>query len=120
MAQQPTRMKRGDTAPIFDAILRDSNGDALDLAVGDVATFWMRDAAPPRATKIAGSAMVIVAPGAAVGSVDRGRVTYAWAAADTDTPGKFDAEVELTRAGGTVETFPNVGAHRVEIGQDIG
>lgn len=120
MPQPPTRLKRGDTLPIFDAILRDAMGDPIDLQAGDTVALFMRQAGPPRAAKISGAACIIVAPGALPDDPDRGRITYAWVPADTDTPGKFELEVRLTLAGGGVETFPNAGAHPVDVVQEMG
>ena len=44
---------------------------------------------------------------------------YIWDAADTATVGSYQAEFEVTFAGGAVETFPNNGYIRVEITDDI-
>lgn len=117
MAQPPTRLKRGDLSPIFDAVLRDRDGDPIDL-LGATARFLMRDSTD-RVNVVIAAAATIVNPLAPVGDPDRGRVTYTWAAGQTDQPGKFDAEVEITFAGGIVETFPNVDYHSVVIQDDI-
>lgn len=36
-----------------------------------------------------------------------GGVQHAWAVGDTDTPGTFDLEFEVTWSDGTVQTIPN-------------
>ena len=106
-----TRLKRGDTSPRFSATLLDSAGVAVDLA-GATARFIMRAASFPRTVKVDQPA-TIVAPASS------GQVVYAWAPADTDTPGGFDAELEITFGTGEVETFPNDRNHRVMILDDL-
>ena len=117
MAQPATRLKRGDRSPIFDSTIRDRDGNPISL-VGATARFLMREAAAPGAL-VVDSPATIVNPAAVAPDPDLGRITYAWAAADTLAPGKFEAEVEVTFAGGIVETFPNVGYHAVVIQEDI-
>ena len=111
-----TRLKRGDTAPIFSAVLRDAEGDAVDLQAGDLPTLYMRSADTSHLPKIVAGAMTIVSPGAVATDPDRGRVQYAWQVADTDTPAQYDLEVRLTvLATGGIESFPGAGPHRVVI-----
>ena len=116
MAQPATRLKRGDLGPIFDSTIRDRDGNALSL-VGATARFLMRDSTDR--SNVVAAAATIVNPAAVAPDPDLGRITYAWTAPDTQAPGKFDAEVEVTFAGGIVETFPNVGYHQVVIQDDI-
>ncbi len=52
-------------------------------------------------------------------TAESGIVQYIWDAADTATVGSYQAEFEVTFAGGAVETFPNNGYIRVEITDDI-
>lgn len=104
-------MKRHDTAPPFEATLRDGAGAVVDLA-GATARFLMRRASPPRGVITDAAATVINAAG--------GRVRYSWAAADTAVAGIFDAEVEITFADTTIQTFPSSGNHRVVISDDVG
>lgn len=118
MPQPPTYLKRGDTLPIFSAVLREADGDAVDLQAGDTVAFYMRETETSRLLKVDGEAMAIVATDVPITDPNRGRVTYAWQAADVDTPGAYDAEVRLTRAGST-RTFPNAGYHRVVILDEI-
>lgn len=46
-------------------------------------------------------------------------VRYDWQAADVDTAGFYEAEFEVTYAGGAVETFPNSDFIRGQITGDI-
>ncbi|HEU02486.1 hypothetical protein LCGC14_0273720 [marine sediment metagenome] len=117
MAQPPTRLKRGDRSPIFDSVMRDRDGNPISL-LGATARFLMRDATD-RSNVVIVAPATIVNPLAVAPDPDLGRITYSWSATDTVTPGKFEAEVEVTFAGGIVETFPNVGYHDVIIEQDI-
>ena len=117
MGQPATRLKRGDRSPIFDSVIRDRDGNAISL-VGATARFLMRDATD-RGNVVIDAPATIVNAAAVAPDPDLGRITYAWGPTDTLLPGKFDAEVEVTFAGGIVETFPNVGYHQVVIQDDI-
>jgi hypothetical protein len=44
-----------------------------------------------------------------------GRVEYRWTAGDTDTPGVYQCEYQVTYVGGGVQTFPEDGFLSVEI-----
>lgn len=105
-----TFLKKGDTAPPFEATLRDGAGNPVDLA-GATARFLMRLSRPPRG-------VVVVAP-ATITDAAGGRVRYAWVAADTARAGVFDAEVEITFSDTTIESFPASGFHRVVISDDV-
>lgn len=46
----------------------------------------------------------------------KGKVRYAWQAADTDTPGTFWGEFEVTfPAAGGIQTFPNDRNLRIQV-----
>jgi len=105
-----TRLKRHDTAPAFTASLLDANGDPVNLS-GAAARFLMRNPRT-RALKVSGAMSITDAA--------LGRVSYAWAAADTDTPGVYQVEVQVTFADTTIETFPNGSHHRLEVLKDLG
>jgi hypothetical protein len=101
-------MKKGDTSP---SLLFTLSPASIDLT-GATVRFSMR----PKdggAVKINRAAAVIVTP------TGTPTVRYDWQAADTDTAGHFDAEFEVTYAGGAVETFPNDSFIRVSITGDI-
>jgi len=85
---------------------------------GATARFLMRDA-NDRTSVVIDAAATIVNAAAVAPDPDLGRITYSWGALDTLQPGKFDVEVEVTFAGGIVETFPNVGYHQAVIQDDI-
>lgn len=102
-------LKRGDTAPPFSAILRDANGDPVDLT-GASARLLMRFATT-RKQKVAGACSIPNPP--------TGQVVYQWATPDTDRAGVFELEVEVTYGDFTVETFPRAGHQRVRIDEDV-
>lgn len=106
----PTTMKRNDTGPAFLATLRDAYGNAINLSGVLAVQFHMRDTRT-KAVKVDAACTVVDAA--------TGRISYAWDAADTDTAGIFEAEVEVTFSDGTVESFPNDGFQRVEVIEDL-
>lgn len=98
-------LKAGDTAPTLEATLTDANGDPIDVTNADV-DFQMSE---PR-----GGPVVI---DAAMSKQDaaNGVVAYSWTSGDTDSPGRYRAEIEVTYGDGSVETFPNDDYHTILI-----
>lgn len=102
-------VKQGDRSPSIAFQLLDGNGVAINLAAATVSfIMWAPGAA---AAKVNAAATITDAP--------TGKVSYAWAAVDTDTPGDYMAEWEVTFSGGYKETFPNSGWLKVRILDDI-
>ncbi|MBC7282582.1 hypothetical protein [Hoeflea sp.] len=103
-------IKKGDTSP---AILAELTPQDVDItgATGVVFNMWDRSTKTVKINRAAASLVTASGPAS---------VSYAWALADTDTDGWFEAEFEVTRADGTVETFPNDGYISVNITRDIG
>ena len=93
------------------ATLKSADGTVVDLS-GATAKFRM--ASPPLGTtpKVNAAATVVDAP--------NGKVSYTWQAVDTDTPGIYYAEWEVTFAGGAVQTFPNGAYLIVEVTTKVG
>lgn len=90
-------IKSGDTSPALAATLTDSDGNAIDITGASV-DFHMS----PRGgdgTKVDAQATITDA--------SNGKVEYRWSQSDTDTPGTYRGEFEVTYSGGDVETFPN-------------
>lgn len=86
-----------DLLPIIAATLKDEQGAAVDLT-GASCKFHMGIAGSP--AKINATAVIDVAAS--------GTVHYVWASGDTDTPGTYEAEWEVTyTAGSKPITFPN-------------
>lgn len=100
-------LKKGDTSPSLIYAL----DPASVVLTGATVRFNMRLSGG--ATKVSRAAAVIVT---ATGTPT---VQYNWQAADTDTAGFYEAEFEVTYAGGAVETFPNSDFIRVQITGDI-
>jgi hypothetical protein len=49
-----------------------------------------------------------------------GRVQYRWSATDTDTPGTFEYEFEISWTGGELQTLPQDGYFSLIILDDVG
>jgi len=102
-------IKQNDTSPALLATLQDADGIAVNIT-GAAIRFHMR--------QIGSTAVDVDAAAVIVTALD-GLVRYDWQAADTATIGSYQAEIEVTYADGTIETFPNDGYIRVEIIKDI-
>lgn len=86
-----------DLLPSISAQLVDEAGDPVSLASATV-KFHMRQGIA--VAKVDAAAVIVDAPTA--------MVRYDWIAADTDTPGEYEAEFEVTFTTGTKPlTFPN-------------
>lgn len=103
-------MKRGDRLPVISATLKDDTGQPVDLT-GCTVKFNMV-AADTGAVKVSAAAGIL--------SEAAGTVQYAWGASDTDTPGVYYYEWEVTDGSGKRYTFPNQGSLVLEIVDDLG
>lgn len=103
-------IKQNDTSPSLRAQLKDGDDIPVDLT-GATIRFHMR--AIGGATAAVDASAQIITPDIS------GIVQYDWDNGDTATIGSYQAEFEVTFAGGAVETFPNSGYIRVEIIDDI-
>lgn len=91
-------IKSNDRLPAIEGTLGFSNGAPADLTGATSVHFIMRErgaSGPPKVRSLA----TIVAAG-------DGRVRYDWAAVDTDTPGVYDAEWQVTYSDGRARSFP--------------
>lgn len=100
-------IKANDTAPSLIYALSPSSVDLTGATV----RFSMQSRAGVVA--ISRAAAVTVTPTGAP------TVRYDWQVGDTETPGFYEAEFEVTYAGGAIETFPNDGMLGVSIASDI-
>jgi Rib/alpha/Esp surface antigen-like repeat protein len=102
-------LKQNDTSPAMRVELFDSVGKRIDLS-GCTVRFLMR---------AKGATIHKVADTMEFEDAEGGIVIYRWKAADTDTAGNFQAEVEVTYPDNTVETFPRGGYIGVKVLDDI-
>jgi len=108
---QTAYLKQNDTSPTLDAILTDADGNIVTVTGASV-RFHMR-AIGSSALKIDAAATVV--DGTA------GHVRYTLQAGDTDTPGSYVAEYQVTFLDGSIETFKNTPDQlRVIITPEIG
>lgn len=103
-------IKVGDTTPAITSSLLDADGNAVNLTGATVKFIMRRKGA---STAKVNAAATVVTPLA-------GTVSYTWITADTDTAGKYEAEWEVTFAGGAKQTFPNNKHLWVEVLRDLG
>lgn len=108
MSNTPFYIKKGDTSPSLLVSLTPSDVDITGATV--VFNLRQRGSA---AAKVDRAATVIVSPSGPA------QLRYDWDAADTDTADIFEGEFEVTRADGSVETFPNDSNLSVIISGDI-
>lgn len=106
-----TRRKRNDTWPDVVSILKDADGNAVDL---DGATVKFITKGSDGQVKT--NAAATPDPDQAA---NKGRVTYSLTAADTDASDEYVQEWEVTFAGGQVGTFPNPGYNLFIVVDDL-
>lgn len=105
---------QGDTSPAFRVgPLFRSDGTTPDLTDAQV-LFWMRRDTVDGAAIVPGRAMIVEGPPA-----DHAAVVYEWQAGDTDTLGRYIAQVKVLLANGRVETFPSKGFVQVQVVPDL-
>src|SRR4051812_42228077 len=97
-------LKAHDTLPSIQATL------SADLTTATGVNFIMRPVAggPVKVN----AAAVIVTPATGI-------VRYDWIPADTDTAGSYQAEWQVTWAGGKRQTFPTLTYHTVDVLADL-
>lgn len=91
------KIKAGDTGPPIFATLYDPDGLPYDLT-GAVVRFHMRE--------LSGSIVVDKLADLVNGGLTGGVAFRDWAAADTETAGKYLGEFEVTFVTGVVQSFP--------------
>ncbi|MCK5235660.1 MAG: hypothetical protein KAR06_01640 [Deltaproteobacteria bacterium] len=89
-----------DLQPYYYVQLKDSSGVAIDLAGASIVC-TMRN--------VDGSAAKILrqSTGITITDVGAGEFQYEWQGAETDTPGLYNIEFEVSPATGGKFTFPN-------------
>lgn len=97
----PFIIKQGDTSPSIAYTLYRPDGETVEPLAGCTVKFVMATEETLGSPKTKADAVVVDATA--------GEVRYDWVASDTDTHGEFVGEWEVTRADGSIETFPNRG-----------
>jgi hypothetical protein len=92
-------IKKGDTSPSIQSILKDSAGVAVNITGATVKLHM----------KAVGSSSLKVDQTMTIVDASGGIVKYDWSSSDTDTVGTYYVEFEVTKADSSVETFPNNG-----------
>lgn len=103
-------MKANDRLPVIKAVLK-RNGAPLDLTNATSVDFIMKGTGPTGAVKVNSPAEIVDAPG--------GVVQYAWAIGDTNTPGTYQGEWEITWQDGKPQTVPTKSYHAIEVAADL-
>lgn len=102
-------VKQGDTEPTLVAQLRWQDGTPIDLT--DVTEVRLHMALNYQLH--VDQPVTIITP-------SEGRVSYGWTPGDTDVPGQFDAEFEVTFADGEIITCPNDGHFPIHVTRQVG
>lgn len=103
-------MKQGDTYPPVEITVQDPDGNPLALPTGTTVRFHM-------GTLRAGASFLGAGQ---VLDAANGRILYQWQEGDTNTPGGFLAEFQLTLPDGRILTVPNNDWIEVEIVKQLG
>ncbi len=103
-------IKQNDTRPAIAANLTDANAAAVNLT-GATVKFSMR-------VEPAGTVKVNAAT-ATIDDAEAGQVSYNWTASDTNTADDYEAEFQVTFAGGAVQTFPGRNWIAVHVIDDV-
>lgn len=104
-------MKQNDTGPPFEIVVMTGLREVVDLTGVTAPEFHMRR----RRTK-----ELVVDATAEISNAIGGLLAYNWAAGDTDTPGLYEAEFQITlpNGEGTI-SIPNDGHYLIEIVPEI-
>ena len=103
------KIKRNDTRPAIEATISASASDTIT-------TVEFHMASSDGTLKVAAGSGTIVQQAS---STQAAKVKYQWQTGDTDTDGKYNAEFEVTFSDGRVETYPNEGFLKVQVGPDL-
>lgn len=101
-------IKQGDLSPSITEFLRNADGTAIVLT-GSTVKFHMMDS----------SGAIKINTAAVIDNPTTGQVHYDWSGTDTNTPGTFYREWEVTLPSGKTVTTPNWTNYPVEISPQI-
>ena len=102
-------IKQNDRLPALEITITKTDNTPLDLT-NATAKFIMTDTSGK--VKVNATANIKDPP-------TNGVVEYEWAAGDTDTPGDYRAEIEITYAGGQKITAPSAGYISIKIHDEL-
>jgi hypothetical protein len=105
-------IKAHDRLPSVEAILGFASGAVEDLSTASAVHFIMRDRQSPTGPPKVDSPAIIV-------DALAGSVRYDWGVGDTDTPGTYNAEWQVTYTDGRKQTFPTLTYHTVNVLADL-
>jgi hypothetical protein len=104
-------IKQGDLFPPIDEIVKDENNVVVDVT-GATIKFSMRKARDPTSIKIA-----LIAGSVINGPL--GKIRYQPAGSDTDTPGTYEGEFQVTPAAGNAMRVPTDGYITVVVEEKV-
>ena len=103
-------IKAHDSLPTIQAALINADSTPLDLSDALGVRFIMRGT---------GSGQVKVNAGAVVVDPAGGVVRYDWSGTDTDTPGAYQGEWEISWPGDKKQTVPTTSYHSIDVLADL-
>jgi len=108
-------IKRNDLLPVLEAVLKDADGQPVNLTDAVSCAFHMR---------LESDQSMTVEDGVCSFDADRltGKVLYAWAAGDpvdTAVEGTYLGEFEITWPASKIQTYPSIGYIDIEIVEDL-
>ena len=106
---QTFTIKSRDRLPPLRVQLIEDNGYPANLTDATVRFIMKRN---PNASPVVDAQATILDP-------LNGVVEYAWQAGDTDSPGMYVAEFEVTYPDGTIKTYPGYNYIYIRIAQDL-
>lgn len=101
-------IRQNDTSPALSATLTDYDDNPINLTGASV-KIHVKDLSG--VSKVNASCVVTNAP--------EGLVSYAWNSSDTDTPGTYYLEFEVTYSDTSIETFPNKGNLSIVVTKEL-
>lgn len=103
-------LKQNDTSPSFDVVVMTGLKEVVDLTGFTAPEFHMWN----RRTRA-----VVVDTTATIAAATGGLLRYTWLAADTDVPGLYEAEFQITDPAGGILSIPNDGYFTIEITPEV-
>jgi len=98
MSVNPLIMKRNDLQPYYYAEIKDADGNPVNIAGAAIVCTMKGSAGTLKIDRQSAGINITDGP--------NGKFEYRWQAGDTDTPGKYYIEFEVTPAAGGKFTVP--------------